>query len=142
MFMKTGNPDIVGVETARLEAVLARLTRFSLVGLASTALYAATALSLQGASAPPLAASLWAYAASTAFSFAGHKWFTFNSHGRTSTEGARFAISSLVGLNVVIAAPVVSEAVGAPGWTSVLASCALTPAINYVLLNAFVFARR
>lgn len=132
----------MGVEPDGPAELWARLRRFGLVGLTSTALYAVAALGLQAASVEPLPASLAAFAFCSVVSFVGHRWFTFRSTGRAGAEGARFAATTLLGFVLTTAIPLAGQALGAPGWASVLASCLIVPALNYLLLNSFVFARR
>lgn len=126
----------------RRSALLARLFRFATVGLTSTLLYAVIALGLQSVSVPPVPASLVAFAAGSMLSFAGHKWFTFTSSGPALTEGSRFALTTALGFTLAAIIPAAFQAAGAPGWSAVMTSCIVIPAMNYVLLTTFVFARR
>ena len=73
---------------------LRRLATFASVGAVATIGYAVIAGSLAFMGVKPLWASLTAYAVCTAWSYLGHKRFTFASAGPHHVEAPRFIAAS------------------------------------------------
>lgn len=119
-----------------------RLSRFLLIGAASTALYAVLALafsSVQGIGVT--VASILAFGIAAIFSYAGHKYITFVSGGAHRFELPRFLVLTAVGLVVVTALPaLLSGYFGLPAALPVLLACLAIPAVNFVVLGKWVFA--
>lgn len=121
---------------------LALLSRFALIGVGATLLYAVLALLMSDA-LPPVPASLAAYAVATAFSYLGHKFVTFVSEGAHRTEMPRFLVLTLAGFGIATALPaVLTSMLGWPPAIAVLLTCVLVPAVNFFVLDRWVFARR
>jgi putative flippase GtrA len=122
------------------------LMRFGLIGIAATALYAALAIvfmNWEWVGLTIVQASLAAYAAAALFSYLAHKFVTFMSRGRHRTEAPRFLLLTATGLAVAYAAPaLLTGMLGLPGIVPVLVTCILIPALNLLLLDRWVFARR
>jgi putative flippase GtrA len=120
--------------------------RFGLVGVAATAVYATLAVLLmdqQWVGFTAVQASLSAYAAAALFSYLAHKSVTFMSHGRHRTEAPRFLLLTAAGLVVAYIAPaLLTDMLGLPRIVPVLITCAVIPALNLLVLDRWVFARR
>ncbi|MCV0395694.1 MAG: GtrA family protein [Rhizobiaceae bacterium] len=118
-----------------------RLRRFAVVGLAATAAYAGFASAMAATGLGVTAASVCAYLLAAIVSYAGHKYATFRSDGRHAIEGPRFLLSGLLGLGLAGLIPLIMcDLFGAPAVVAVAATCLLVPAVNYVVLDRFVFA--
>ena len=118
------------------------LTRFALVGVGATLLYALLALLFEEPLGP-VAASVTAYAICAVVSYCGHKFLTFTSSGAHRVELPRFLALTAAGFAVATALPVlVTGVLGWPAILSVAATCILIPAVNLVALDRWVFARR
>ncbi len=123
-----------------------RVSRFAVIGVCSTLLYAAIALVFmngRGADASTSAVSVAAYAAAAVFSYAGHKYFTFVSAGRHRLEAPRFLAVTLVGLLIsFLLSAVLSDSLGLPPQAPVALTCLIVPIFNYFVLDHWVFAAR
>ena len=85
-----------------------RPARFLIIGLGATLIYAVLATMLstgEPALMRPAAGSVLSYAIAAAFSYAGHKYFTFVSDGAHRFEVPRFVVVTLVGLAVSLIMP-------------------------------------
>ncbi|ANT49342.1 GtrA family protein [Mesorhizobium amorphae] len=122
-----------------------RISRFAVIGGASTLIYGACALLLSrgGAGAailPATLASAVAYAVAGLFSYAGHKYFTFVSAGAHAFELPRFLLLNATGLATAIALPVLlTEKLGMPVAVPVVLTCIAVPLVNYIVLGRWVF---
>ena len=118
-----------------------RLSRFVLIGFGSTALYALLAFALSRIQELGVtAASVLAFGIAALFSYAGHKYVTFVSGGSHSFELPRFLVLSGVGLAVVAILPaLLSDCFGLPAAIPILLACLAIPAINFVMLDRWVF---
>jgi putative flippase GtrA len=120
-----------------------RLSRFALIGIASTVIYAVSAFllsSLPGATLPAALASFAAYAMAALFSYTGHKYFTFTSGGSHAMELPRFLLLTASGLIVAIVLPeLLTQMLGIPALVPILLTCIAVPIINYVVLGRWVF---
>jgi len=124
------------------QASLDQIVRFTIVGCASALLYLVLTIALQRSGAALAAASLVAYVASGAFSFFGHRAFTFASRGALFVEAARFAALNLAGLAVALGTPIVlTDRLGFPLIFAVLVSCVIAPIANYLAMRSLVFYR-
>lgn len=118
------------------------LSRFALVGIGATLLYAVLAMLLTQAM-QPVAASFAAYAVATMFSYAGHKFVTFMSSGAHRAEAPRFLVLTAVGFGIATALPaLLTSGLGWPPAVPVGLTCILIPIINLFVLDRWVFARR
>ncbi|RWM02352.1 MAG: GtrA family protein [Mesorhizobium sp.] len=130
----------------RFGASLKLLARFGSVGIVATILYAALVAVFAGSERiglGPVQASLAAYAAAAVFSYLAHKFFTFMSAGSHRTEAPRFLLLTATGLAVAYAAPsLLTETFGLPLFVPVLLTCLVIPALNFLMLDRWVFARR
>lgn len=126
----------------RASAPYRRISRFALVGLASTLLYAGLAFgfaqALDGVSMT--GASLLAYAIAALFSYCGHKYLTFVSVGAHRIELPRFLALTTAGVVVVTLLPaVLSDGLGLSPAAPILLACIVIPVVNYVVLQGWVF---
>lgn len=121
-----------------------RPARFLIIGLGATLIYAVLATMLstgETALMRPAAGSVLSYAIAAAFSYAGHKYFTFVSDGAHRFEVPRFVVVTLVGLAVSLILPaLLSGLLGLPAQVPIVATCILIPFVNYVVLRHWVFA--
>lgn len=117
-----------------------KLSRFAVVGLAATALYAALALLFGSLGWSAVGASVAAYALAAVFSYAGHKFLTFMSQGSHASELPRFVASTSLGFGLATALPLIlSGGLGLANAVSVIATCIVVPVVNFLLLDRFVF---
>jgi putative flippase GtrA len=121
-----------------------RLLRFGSVGVASTLIYAALGWSLTvGARLGAAPASVLAYALACVFSYFGHKGFTFRSSAAHAVEAPKFIAAAAVGLAIASAAPLIlTDGLHLPPIVAIAFTCVAVPAINYLILDLIVFARR
>jgi putative flippase GtrA len=119
----------------------ARLSRFALVGLASTILYAAITWTVtRELGVPAAVASLFAYALSAMFSYMAHRTFTFRATGRHVESAPVFAGISIVGYLVSTAVPLVlTDMLGAPLGLTILITCLPVPILSYFAMGRFAF---
>ena len=117
-----------------------RLSRFAAIGILSTVLYAALALTFNRLGIQATGASVLAFGIAAIFSYAGHKYVTYVSGGRHAFELPRFLALSAAGLAVVSMLPaLLSGVLGLPAAVPVLLACIVVPAVNYVVLGRWVF---
>jgi len=124
----------------RRGAALAELTRFGAVGAGTTFIYGALGLALTTLGWRAGLASIVAYGASAACSYAGHRFFTFGARGATH-QVSRFLAVNGVGLAVALALPPAFVAIGFDGRWGVVAACVAIPLSNYFALKHLVFAQ-
>ena len=126
------------------EAWSLRLSRFVLIGIASTVLYAVLAFAfarMEGMGTT--GASVLAFALAAVFSYAGHKYVTFVSGGAHRLELPRFLALTAVGLAVVSLLPaILSGLFSLPTAVPILLACVVVPAVNYAVLGKWVFRGR
>ena len=122
------------------------LTRFGLVGILATAIYAILATLLvqrEWIGLTAVQASLAAYGVASVFSYLAHKSVTFMSRGSHRREGPRFLLVTSVGLAVAYSMPaLLTGFLGLPAIIPVLVTCVFIPAFNLLILNRWVFAER
>ena len=121
-----------------------RISRFALIGIGSTLIYAVCAFFLsRGQGAGPLPATLAsvaAYAIAALFSYTGHKYFTFMSGGNHAMELPRFLLLTASGLIVAIVLPgLLTQMLGIPVSIPILLTCIAVPVVNYIVLGRWVF---
>lgn len=117
----------------------ARISKFAVIGLMSTGLYAMVAywLSMAGSA---VQASIVAYGIAAVFSYYGHKFVTFASDGAHGVEGPRFVTLTIAGLFISWSLPfALSGRLGLSPLVPIVATCVLIPAFNYVILGKWVF---
>jgi putative flippase GtrA len=120
-----------------------RLSRFAVIGVIATVLYAVLALAFTRLGIAATEASVLAFLLAAIFSYAGHKYVTFVSGGRHAFELPRFLAVSAAGLAVVSAMPaVLTGMLGFPAAVPILLACVVIPAINYVVMGRWVFASK
>lgn len=121
----------------------ARILRFAAIGGMSTLIYAVLTLALSdrhGFGTPVTIASIAGYGAGAVFSYCGHRFVTFMSHGAVGFEIPRFAIATAVGFLLSLAlAAILTDAAGLSPSVPVALSSVLVPALNFVILRRFVF---
>ena len=114
------------------------------VGGAATGIYALlTWVGATMVAAPAPLASFLAYLVASMFSYGAHRRFTFGSSRPHSEALSRFSVLSLAGYVTALIVPaLVTETLGAPVWASILITCTVIPAANYVALSRLVFRAR
>lgn len=121
------------------------LTRFALVGVAATILYAVLALAFGRLLDSHAGAwtSLLAYGVAAVFSYLAHRAFTFASDGDRAAEIPRFIVVTATGAAISFAVPaVVQTGFGLPLAVAVLLVCLVIPLINFLVLDRWVFRDR
>ncbi|MDA4845324.1 GtrA family protein [Hoeflea poritis] len=122
------------------------VSKFALVGLSATLLYAvlATVFEMQlGASLGQATVSIAAYAIAALFSYSAHRVFTFASNGAYRLEIPRFALLTATGAALSFALPAfIGGFLGLPMFVSVACVCVVIPLINFVALDRWVFGDR
>lgn len=115
--------------------------RFVVVGLSATLIYAIVAWLLTHFTNWRTAlCSLIAFFISGAFSYLGHRLFTFRSRDSVARTAGRFAGVNLLAYCVAGAIPwVVSDIFGFAAIISIALVCIVIPVMNFALLNLFVF---
>lgn len=121
-----------------------QLSRFTLVGIVATMVYVGAALALAslvddvGSSAA--IASCGGYLVAAAFSYAGHKYFTFNSKSAHAAEAPRFLLAIGCGLAVSIFLPMLlGDTLGLAAGIPILITSVAIPVVNYIVLERWVF---
>jgi putative flippase GtrA len=121
-----------------------RLSRFALIGIASTLIYAVCAFLLSALPRPVLPAALAsvaAYAIAAIFSYVGHKYVTFMSSGMHAFELPRFFLLTALGIGFSLLLPLILvDGFGARPVLPILITCVIVPAFNYFVLDRWVFA--
>ncbi len=121
-----------------------RLSRFALIGIASTLIYAICAFllsALPGSALPAAPASVVAYIIAAFFSYAGHKYVTFVSSGSHGFEAPRFILLTALGLGFSWLLPLILvNGLGTRPVLSIAVICVVVPAFNYFVLDRWVFA--
>lgn len=119
---------------------LRRTAAFGIVGVAATGIYfiVATAGSYLGWRAA--LASLAAYAVSSVFSYAGHRWLTFASSAPVSQTAPRFLQLTLLQYALAVAIPaLITDVWGLPASVSYIAVCVLAPLVSLLVMSRYVF---
>jgi len=119
------------------------VSRFALVGIGATLLYASLALLFSQMALAPIQASVLAYAVATVFSYLGQKFLAFRSSGAHRSELPKFLVLTAIGFGVATAMPAVfSGLLGYPPYVPVVATCLVVPVINLFVLDRWVFSAR
>ena len=91
----------------------------------------------------PAAASAFAYALCSLSSFASHRIFTFKSSAPVQGEISRYAATTALGYSLAILLPLVmTQWLGLDPRIAIILVCVTTSALNFVMLNLFVFKAR
>jgi putative flippase GtrA len=122
-------------------AAIGRILRFTAVGLAAMAAYAAIVTTLAALGLrPQWLASGCAYALAAIWSYVGHRRFSFRSDAPHAVAAPRFVIVTLTGQALAIAIPaVVTDLAGHPGHVATVLVCLICPAVSFLLNSSFVF---
>ena len=122
---------------------LQSVSRFALVGLTATGIYAVLAMLLGSwmrDDAGQAAASLVAYGAAAVFSYCAHRIFTFASSGSYRFEIPRFVVLTLSGVTISFIVPLVlAQWLLLPMIIPVAVVCVVIPLLNYIALDRWVF---
>ncbi|WP_228019282.1 GtrA family protein [Phyllobacterium pellucidum] len=121
-----------------------RLIRFGLVGGANTVAYFILANALVYIIGVQRELSAYfAYALILPFSFFGHRRFTFRSRGNAMSEWVRFCVMQGVCLSIIAGVNAFSKHYPASlSWVAFAAISFLIPVINFLMMQAWVFATR
>lgn len=121
-----------------------RILRFVVVGGSTSLGYVvAVAVLVDGIGLAEGIAAGIAYLLMLPVSFLGHKLFTYQSKQRSIPEGVRFV--AMHGITAAICAGVMWIITAQPGATHWLGSAAIVvvaPAVNFILMAIWVFARK
>lgn len=120
---------------------MAKLARFALVGISSSAVYAAVVLlSTRYLSFDARIASAIGYLIALPFNFVLNREYTFLSTGRISNEAVRFAI--LHATNMFISVGLMHVTTVIAGWSvfvGIIVVVLAIPLIQFLLLERWVF---
>lgn len=124
-------------------SLLRRLIWFAGIGGAATLAYAALAYVMTVPLGWPAAlASAIAYSVCAAAGFVSHKRLTFRSSAPASGEMKRFALTSVAGYGLAAGLPwLLTQTLRYDPRIAIAAVCVLCPAVNFILLQAFVFTK-
>lgn len=127
--------------TGRLRREAGRITRFGVVGLATTGLHMLIALGLvTGLGWPVQRANLVAFACALAFSFLGHHHWSFRSQAGYGRTGPRFLLVALAGYAASVALiAVLTPLLGGNRQLVVVIGSLAIPAVSYLANRFFVF---
>jgi putative flippase GtrA len=130
--------------TRRAWPSIRRLVTFGAVGGIATIVYAVLAWGFSARFAvPPTTASVLAYALAGIFSYAAHKSLTFRSLRLHRVEAPRFVAASLLGLTLATVLPaMLTDGLHLDRGIAILAVCIAVPALNFLLLDRYVYAQR
>jgi putative flippase GtrA len=120
---------------------LRRISWFGVVGVASTALYAAgaaTGVELFGRSR--MAANTFGFLLATSCSYLGHHYLTFRSDGDHRTYIPRFLLQAVVTYFLASAVTWLVAQLGVHYSVGIIFVVTLIPLLNYVVLVSYVFA--
>jgi len=122
----------------------AKLLWFACIGGAATVAYALLAYVMTKSWGwQPVLASAIAYSLCALGSFLGHKFLTFKSSAPASQEAHRFVLTTAIGYALALAVPFfVTQTWLFDARISIVMVCILSPTLNYILLNYFVFKPR
>lgn len=119
------------------------VSRFAMVGIGATLLYASLALLFSQMALAPIQASVLAYAVATVFSYLGQKFLAFRSRGAHRSELPKFLVLTAVGFGVATAMPAFfSGLLGFQPYVAAVATCIVVPLINLFVLDRWVFSAR
>lgn len=124
--------------------IAAKVIRFGVIGVLSSAIYAlVTAALVSGLGASPVPASIVGYCVSVPASFFGHRRFSFRSNGHWTAEAVRFVAAQV--LNISVTAGSMHAALrylgGQYAWGMVMAVI-FVPIANFLFMNLWVFATK
>jgi putative flippase GtrA len=122
---------------------LRKIAWFGVVGIVSTVFYvAAAALALSWLSWPPLRASTVGYLTAMCGSYFGHKILTFRSDALHRRAMPRFVIQAAVGYALAQGITYSASKLGLRDGVGIAAVAVALPALNFLLLQFWVFATR
>ncbi len=123
--------------------LLGRLIRFAAVGLLNTLAYFALANILRyGAGLPTAWVSYIAYLILVPVSFIGHKRLTFGTTSRGLEEFAKFVLIQIVNLGIIAATNLALARFDAASWVNFAIVSVTIPAVNFVVLQVWIFGAR
>lgn len=124
--------------------MLAQLIRFAGVGGLATLAHVLVALAVQAAlPVTPQQANLAGFAAGFVVSYSGHARLTFGAPLRSGPQLVRFFVLSLLGLGASsLTVHVMTGLLGLGFGPAMLAVAVIVPALTYLAMRFWVFARR
>ncbi|WP_342131816.1 GtrA family protein [Hydrogenophaga sp. OTU3427] len=125
------------------QPLLRKLSRFATVGVANALVYAvATRLYADVFAVSAAVASGLGYATAVPLAFFGHRHLTFEVKGALSPQFVRFISTQLLGFFLaVVIAWLITDLMGQPIWLGVGATILAVPAVSYLVMDKWVFAR-
>lgn len=124
-------------------AKVRQIAIFGMIGLTNTLAYFVLANVLHSfAGVDQAAVSYGAYIILVPVSFLAHRRLTFASKGRASVEWIKFCFVQAGNLLIISCVTIVARYTEAPAWSSFAAISILIPALNFVMLQLWVFTRR
>ncbi len=125
------------------DGLAARLSRFSLVGLAATLTYFLVAgLLVLATPVKPTTASLVGYCCGMPISFFGQSRFTFRVAKNRLSHLLKFAVVTALGMTVSYGSILLAGALHAHPLAGVLMGTVAVPAMSFAVMNLWVFCER
>ena len=116
------------------------IATFGGIGLVATLCYFVLANMLSGfAGLPAVVASVCAYLVSAAFSYYGHKYWSFASKRAHAIAVPRFLASAALGLALAYFIPLAGRELALPATAAYIATCIIVPLVNFFVLGKWVF---
>lgn len=122
---------------------LARVARFSLVGVCVALIYGVLFLWLRELGLARWVASTVAFAVAVLFQYVAQTWWTFGA--RPGDGGAAIRFAAMVGTGALLAAAItglIGPALGASDAVSAAAVVVTLPVFNYVTMSVWVYRGR
>jgi putative flippase GtrA len=133
----------VGIGALSFSAFGLKLGRFGAVGLASTLIYVVVATAGARATALPiLAVNAAAYVASGVWSYVAHYHITFRADVAHRDGALRFLVLFMLGYVASSLIVFLNQGFGLPSEVGTIAVALFLPAMNFVVMQLWVFARR
>ena len=122
-------------------AFLHRFSRFTLVGVANTLVYAAaTRLYVDVWGMTAAVAGGLGYATAVPMAFLGHRGLTFRAQGALWPQFGRFIATHLLGFMLAAAIPwLMCDLLGWPLWIGIGSTILMVPVASYVVMDRWVF---
>lgn len=121
----------------------AKAMRYALVGVGNGVVFVAVSVvAVSVFDISPTWASGLGYLCAIPVSFVGHRTFTFQSTNAWAGEGIRFVLAHAVCLSVSMLVMSAVTAMQAPYAVGLIGAVLIIPALNFLIANFWVFAKR
>lgn len=125
------------------DGLAARLSRFSLIGVAATLTYLLVAgLLVLATSIKPTTASFIAYCCGIPVSFYGQSRFTFRVEKSRLSHLLKFAVVTAFGMTISYGSVLLAAALRVHPLAGVLMAAVAVPIMSFAMMNIWVFCER